>query len=239
MLLRRKPWKPDDWWSYATGGSTRPNGLEWVDEPVPGYPKRPVSRGEDAAKALKKRTLTNLYNARPQWLGDAHDALDAVVAARVRLVGGHLRRRRSPRVAGAERHRYGKWLTCGGSLACLALLAGGGAERAGGLVRTGPQTSKAVAGGCGPGRADFGVPRVDTAFLRVGVVSGRRVSRRRGCDPTRPQRAGRDAGCSECCVLWVAGRHDIRLSLFRVRLGWSRGFPFRKRGTTRESCSEN
>ena len=55
--------------------------VEWVDEPVPGYPKRPVPRDEDAAKALKKRTLTNLYNARPQWLSDAHDALDTAVAA--------------------------------------------------------------------------------------------------------------------------------------------------------------
>ncbi len=58
-----------------------PEWVEWVDEPVPGYPKRPVPRGEDAAKALKKRTLTNLYNARPQWLADAHKALDAAVAA--------------------------------------------------------------------------------------------------------------------------------------------------------------
>ena len=33
-----------------------------------------------AAKALKARTLTNLYNARPQWLADAHAALDAAVA---------------------------------------------------------------------------------------------------------------------------------------------------------------
>ena len=52
-----------------------PEWVEWVDEPVPGYPKRPVPRDEDAAKALKKRTLTNLYNARPQWLADAHEAL--------------------------------------------------------------------------------------------------------------------------------------------------------------------
>ena len=58
-----------------------PEWVEWVDEPVPGYPKRPVARGEDAAKALKKRTLTNLYNARPQWLADAHEALDAAAAA--------------------------------------------------------------------------------------------------------------------------------------------------------------
>ncbi len=58
-----------------------PEWVAWVDEPVPGYPKRPVPRDEDAAKALKKRTLTNLYNARPQWLADVHGALDAAVAA--------------------------------------------------------------------------------------------------------------------------------------------------------------
>ena len=57
-----------------------PEWVEWVDEPVPGYPRRPVPRDEDAAKVLKKRTLTNLYNARPQWLADAHTALDAAVA---------------------------------------------------------------------------------------------------------------------------------------------------------------
>ena len=57
-----------------------PEWVEWADEPVPGYPKRPVSRDEAAAKALKARTLTNLYNARPQWLTDAHAALDAAVA---------------------------------------------------------------------------------------------------------------------------------------------------------------
>ena len=58
-----------------------PEWVEWVDEPVTGYPKRPVPRNEAAAKALKKRTLTNLYNARPQWLADAHDALDSAVAS--------------------------------------------------------------------------------------------------------------------------------------------------------------
>ena len=31
-------------------------------------------------KELRKRTLTSLYNARPQWLADAHAALDAAVA---------------------------------------------------------------------------------------------------------------------------------------------------------------
>ncbi len=57
-----------------------PEWVEWVDEPVPGYPKRPVSRDEDTAKPLTKRTLTNLYNARPQWLTDAHATIDAAVA---------------------------------------------------------------------------------------------------------------------------------------------------------------
>ena len=64
-----------------TAGSTRPEWVEWVEEPVPGYPPRPVPRDEKVATALKKRTLTNLYNARPQWLADAHAQLDAAVAA--------------------------------------------------------------------------------------------------------------------------------------------------------------
>ena len=58
-----------------------PEWVEWVDEPVPGYPKRPAPRNEQVAKELKKRTLTNLYNTRPQWLADAHATLDAAVAA--------------------------------------------------------------------------------------------------------------------------------------------------------------
>ena len=62
-------------------GPAQPAEVEWEDESVPGYPQRPVPRDEDAAKALKKRTLTNLYNARPQCLADAHAALDAAVAA--------------------------------------------------------------------------------------------------------------------------------------------------------------
>ena len=58
-----------------------PEWVEWVNEPVPGYPKRPIPRDETAAKELKKRTLTNLYNTCPQWLTDAHAELDAAVAA--------------------------------------------------------------------------------------------------------------------------------------------------------------
>jgi len=61
-----------------------PEWVEWIDEPVPGYPKRPVARDDAAAKELKTRTLTSLYNARPQWLADAHTVLDAAVAAAYR-----------------------------------------------------------------------------------------------------------------------------------------------------------
>lgn len=49
-------------------------------EVVPGYPDRILPKDERAAKELRKRTLTNLYNARPQWLANAHAALDAAVA---------------------------------------------------------------------------------------------------------------------------------------------------------------
>ena len=49
-------------------------------EIVPGYPDRILPRDEAAAAELKKRTLTNLYNARPAWLGNAHKALDTAVA---------------------------------------------------------------------------------------------------------------------------------------------------------------
>ena len=58
-----------------------PEWVEWVEEPVTGYPPRPAPRDKKVATALKKRTLTNLYNARPQWLGDAHNQLDAAVAS--------------------------------------------------------------------------------------------------------------------------------------------------------------
>lgn len=49
-------------------------------EVVPGYPDRILPKDAAAAKELQKRTLTNLYNARPQWLNNAHAALDQAVA---------------------------------------------------------------------------------------------------------------------------------------------------------------
>ena len=36
---------------------------------------------EPAAKEVKRRTLTNLYNTRPAWLAHAHADLDAAAAA--------------------------------------------------------------------------------------------------------------------------------------------------------------
>ena len=58
-----------------------PEWVKWIEEPIPDYPARPVPRDEAAAKELKNRTLTRLYNAKPQWLVNAHAALDAAVAA--------------------------------------------------------------------------------------------------------------------------------------------------------------
>ena len=48
---------------------------------VPSLPPRLLPVDEDAEKRLKKRTLTNLYNERPTWLANLHDALDAAVFA--------------------------------------------------------------------------------------------------------------------------------------------------------------
>ena len=62
------------------------NPAEWVDwvitpeEEKAGFPKRPVAKPGHEAD-LKKRTLTNLYNARPAWLDLAHKELDQAVAA--------------------------------------------------------------------------------------------------------------------------------------------------------------
>ena len=50
-------------------------------EVVPGYPDRILPKDEEAAKVLKTRTLTNLYNQRPAWLDMAHKRLDEAVAA--------------------------------------------------------------------------------------------------------------------------------------------------------------
>jgi type II restriction/modification system DNA methylase subunit YeeA len=58
------------------------NPPQWVNrvpEVVPGYPDRIVANPGHEAE-LKKRTLTNLYNAKPTWLVNAHHDLDQAVA---------------------------------------------------------------------------------------------------------------------------------------------------------------
>lgn len=59
-----------------------PEWVDWVITPEvekAGFPKRPVAKAGHEAE-LKKRTLTNLYNAKPVWLVNAHQALDKAVA---------------------------------------------------------------------------------------------------------------------------------------------------------------
>ncbi len=51
-----------------------------VPEVVPDFPDRILPVDDAAAGELSKRTLTNLYNARPAWLANAHRALDEAVA---------------------------------------------------------------------------------------------------------------------------------------------------------------
>jgi len=58
-----------------------PELIDRVPEVVQGYPDRLLPKNEAAAKELKKRTLTNLYNANPAWLQHAHRELDQAVAA--------------------------------------------------------------------------------------------------------------------------------------------------------------
>jgi type II restriction/modification system DNA methylase subunit YeeA len=58
-----------------------PELIRRVPEVVPGFPNRLVPIDDTAAAELKKRTLTNLYNAQPAWLTQAHAQLDEAVAA--------------------------------------------------------------------------------------------------------------------------------------------------------------
>ncbi len=58
-----------------------PDLIRIEPEAVTGYPDRILPRDTAAAAVMRERTLTNLYNQRPQWLTDAHRDLDAAVAA--------------------------------------------------------------------------------------------------------------------------------------------------------------
>jgi hypothetical protein len=74
------------------------NPPEWTERRVPEvvplgldaspFPDRIVARAGHE-KELAKRTLTQLYNARPTWLARAHEQLDAAVAVAYRLAGLH------------------------------------------------------------------------------------------------------------------------------------------------------
>jgi type II restriction/modification system DNA methylase subunit YeeA len=50
-------------------------------EVVPGFPDRLLPKNTAAIPILRDRTLTKLYNEKPQWLVDAHCDLDEAVAA--------------------------------------------------------------------------------------------------------------------------------------------------------------
>ncbi|PPD45126.1 MAG: SAM-dependent methyltransferase [Methylocystis sp.] len=58
-----------------------PDQIVIEPEVVPGYPDRILPKDAQAAALLKTRTLTNLYNERPQWLVNAHAELDKAVAS--------------------------------------------------------------------------------------------------------------------------------------------------------------
>ncbi len=75
--LRRNWLNPPEWTQRLP--EVVPLGLDRSPYPDRIEPKPGLS--ETDAKALQKRTLTNLYNQRPAWLAQAHAALDAAVAA--------------------------------------------------------------------------------------------------------------------------------------------------------------
>jgi type II restriction/modification system DNA methylase subunit YeeA len=58
-----------------------PDLISIEPEVAPGYPDRILPKDAVAAAKLRERTLTKLYNERPQWLDDAHRDLDEAVAA--------------------------------------------------------------------------------------------------------------------------------------------------------------
>ena len=75
--LRRNWLNPPEWTRAVP--EVVPLGMEHSPYPDRIEPRPNLSEAD--AKALQKRTLTNLYNQRPAWLAQAHAALDAAVAA--------------------------------------------------------------------------------------------------------------------------------------------------------------
>ena len=73
----RERWLNPPEWTEAVA-EVIPLGMEKSPYPDRILPRTNLGAGDLAA--LKKRTLTNLYNQRPAWLADAHAALNAAVA---------------------------------------------------------------------------------------------------------------------------------------------------------------
>jgi hypothetical protein len=74
----RENWLNPPEWTHKVPEIT-PLGMNKSPYPDRIEPKPGLS--EQDLKALQKRTLTNLYNAKPAWLTMAHQQLDAAVAA--------------------------------------------------------------------------------------------------------------------------------------------------------------
>jgi len=74
----RDNWLNPPEWTHKVPGVT-PLGMDKSPYPDRIEPKAGIS--EQDLKALQKRTLTNLYNAKPAWLSMAHQQLDQAVAA--------------------------------------------------------------------------------------------------------------------------------------------------------------
>ena len=80
-----------------------PSDLVRIEPEVAGeYPHRIVPKDTVSAAKLRERTLTKLYNERPQWLVDAHHDLDASRRVRLRLALRHFGGRRPYRVARSQ-----------------------------------------------------------------------------------------------------------------------------------------
>ena len=73
----RENWLNPGEWTHKVPEVT-PLGMSESPYPDRVEPKPGIS--PDDLKALQKRTLTNLYNLRPQWLVMAHQQLDLAVA---------------------------------------------------------------------------------------------------------------------------------------------------------------
>jgi hypothetical protein len=81
----RYSWRRNAWLNPANLMRIEPEVYPTAEQRAAGakpiYPNRILPKDTEAAVKLRERTLTNLYNLRPQWLADVHRDLDAAVAA--------------------------------------------------------------------------------------------------------------------------------------------------------------